>query len=248
MTRSCSSTRFYSIPSLGLALCLSLWLCAPLQAAELPLRAFSATYDVKSGGMTLGTAKLSLEPYEQQWRWRLTTKVNAFISIFVSDQPYSETVFTQSGNRMLLQSIVIGDENDSKDIETADFDWQQGKMKVLRKGKHKKRELTTDVYDLQSIHLLGAAMQLSDRQESRVQFYRKGKLIEAQMVYRGESKVRLKDKEVATHIYEHSISGADESLKYHYDQHNPLLPVLIQSNESGKSKSSMKLLKVEWQS
>jgi hypothetical protein len=244
MTMFCSNSRFCLIPSLWLAL----WLCAPLHAAELPLRAFTATYKVKASGMTLGTAELSLEPYEQQWRWRLTTKVNAFISVFVSDQPYSETVFTQNRDRLLLQSIVIGDEKDKDDIETAKFDWQSGIMKVLRKGKHKNRTLTTDVYDLQSIHLLAAAMQLSNQQDSRVQFYRKGKLIEARLVYLGEGNVNIDDKEIAAHIYEHSISGSKESLKYYYDLQHPLLPLLIQSNESGKSKSSMKLLKVEWRS
>jgi len=244
MTRLYSNSRFYLIPSLWLAL----WVFTPLYASELPLRAFTATYTVKASGMTLGTAELSLKPHEHQWRWRLTTKVNAFVSIFVSDQPYSETVFTQEKGRLLLQSIVIGDENDKNDIETANFDWQSGEMKVLRKGKHKNRILTTDVYDVQSIHLLSAAMQLSSSQESRVQFYRKGKLIEARLVYLGESSVNLKDGEIPTRVYEHSISGAEESLKYHYGEQHPLLPLLIQSNESGKSKSSMKLLKVDWKS
>lgn len=244
MTRSRSNNRFCLIPSLWLVL----WLCAPLQAAELPLRAYTATYKVKASGMTLGTAELSLEPYEQQWRWRLTTKVNAFISIFVSDQPYSETVFVQSGDKLQLQSIVIGDKKDPDDIETAKFDWQLGQMNVLRKGRHRERTLTTDVYDLQSIHLLAAAMQLSNQRDSRVQFYRKGKLIEARLVYLGEGSVKINNKKITTHIYEHSISGSEESLKYYYDPQQPLLPLLIQSNESGKSKSSMKLLKVEWRS
>lgn len=244
MTRFRSTNRFCLI----LSLWLPLWFCLPLQAAELPLRAFTATYKVKASGMTLGIARLSLEPREQQWRWYLTTEVSSFVSLFVSDQPYSETVFVQQDGRLLLQSIIIGDENDRKDIETADFDWQNGSMKVLRKGKNKNRKLTTDVYDLQSIHLLAAAMQLSNQRDSRVQFYRKGKLIEARLLYLGEENLKVDGKSVATKIYEHSISGADESLKYYYDQENPVLPVLIQSNESGKSKSSMKLLDVEWHS
>lgn len=244
MTRFRCNSRFNSIHSLWLALLL----CVPLQAAELPLRAFTATYNVKASGMSLGTAELSLEPWEQQWRWRMTTRVSSFFSIFVQDRPYSETRFTLGEDGLHLQRIVIGDDNDSNDVETADFDWESGEAKVLRKGKRRSLKLTTDVYDLQSIHLLAASMQLRQQRENRVMFYRKGKLSEARLVYLGEGSVEIDGKEVDARIYEHTLIGRDESLKYYYDARNPLLPLLIQSNESGKSKSRLKLLRVDWRS
>jgi hypothetical protein len=245
MTRTCSNSRFHSIPSLLLALCL----CATTaQAAEVPLRAFSASYDLTADGLSLGTAELSLEPYGKLWRWRLTTRARGIYSLFIRDKPYSETTFTQDMDGVRLQQIVIADENDKDDIETASFDWEHGQLQVLRKGRRHKLALGKGVYDLQSIHVLAADMQLTQRDNSTVQFYRKGKLVKSRLAYLGEGSIDVDGEETVARIYEHTVSGSKEKLKYYYDERNPLLPVLIESSKSGDSPSTLKLRKVDWRS
>jgi hypothetical protein len=80
--------------SLVLSLMLSLSVSA--RAAEVPLRAFTATYDLTAKGMNLGTTKLSLEPVKDLWRWRVTTKARGIYSMFIRKKPYSETTFSHN--------------------------------------------------------------------------------------------------------------------------------------------------------
>ena len=231
-------------------LSLGLSLGVTARAAEVPLRAFTATYDLTWGGMNLGTTDLSLEPVKELWRWRLTTRARGIYSMFIRKKPYSETTFSHSHDQIRLQQIVIADENNkNKDkYESASFDWKSGQMQVIRKGKHSSVALTTGVYDYQSIHLLAAAMQLQDRDNATVIFYRKGKLVESRLVFRGKGSVEIGGKDIDVRIYEQTVTGSKTRVKYFYDQKNPLLPLLIERRREDDSPSTLKLREVEWRS
>ncbi len=247
MTMRTSNNRWYTPASLLLALCLGVASQAGA-AEELELRAYTATYGVKGRGIALGTAEISLQPFEGGWRWRTTTRANAFVSLFTRDRPFSETTFSWNGDELRLQKILIADENDRKDVETASFDWAGGSVDILRKGKQKQLQLTQEVYDLQSVHLLAAIMQTRQQQEVSFKLYRKGKLIDSKLVYLGSGKLEVAGEEIDAHIYEHSISGSKESLEYYYEASRPLLPLLIKTRKSGKNRSQLKLRSTDWQS
>lgn len=244
MTKQNSKIRSCTLTSLLLALCLA----APSYAAQPELQAYTATYSVKGRGMSLGTAEISLQPFENMWRWRMTTQANAFVSIFTSDKPVSETTFTWGADGLRLQKIHIGDENDDKDVETASFDWNAGQMDVLRKNKESKVKLAAEVYDLQSIHLRAAIMQANQEKEASFQFYNRGQLIESKLVHVGNDRLQIGDREFDASIYEHSISGSDKSLKYYYGAARPTLPLLIEDQKSGESRSELRLQEVDWKS
>lgn len=229
-----------------LGLMLSLGVSA--RAAEVPLRAFTATYDLTAKGMNLGTTKLSLEPVKDLWRWRLTTKARGFYSVFIRKKPYTETTFSHNQDEIHLQQIKIADENDKDTYESASFDWNVGQIQVTRKGKHSSVALTTEVYDYQSIHLLAASMQLQDLENATVSFYRKGKLAKSSLIFRGEGSVKIDGKDIDARIYEHTIVGSKTRLKYYYDPKNPLLPLLIEGRRKDDPPSSLKLREVEWRS
>lgn len=257
MNRPCSKLRSSIPPDLrllasGLLATLLLGLVLGISngamAAEVPLRAFTASYDLSMSGMKLGTSELTLEPREQMWRWRLTTRPSGLVSMFTSKKPYSETTFIQDRDQMHLLQIVISDENDSKNLESASFDWGSRQMQVLRKGKHSSVTLTNDVYDYQSIHLLATAMQLQQLTEAIFTFYRKGKLVESRLVFRGQSSVKVGDSNTDANIFVQTISGSKTTVKYSYDLQNPLLPLLIESRKGDDAPSTMTLRKVDWRS
>jgi hypothetical protein len=232
MIRPRSTIRFSLVPKLSLVqvlaqslmLGLMLSLGVTARAAEVPLRAFTATYDLTAKGMNLGTTKLSLEPIKDLWRWRLTTKARGIYSVFIRKKPYTETTFSHNQDEIRLQQIKIADENDKDTYESASFDWNGGQIQVTRKGKHSSVALTTEVYDYQSIHLLAASMQLQDLENATVSFYRKGKLAKSSLIFRGEGSVKIDGKDIDARIYEHTIVGSKTRLKYYYDPKNPLLP------------------------
>ena len=232
--------------SLVLSLMLSLGVTA--RAAEVPLRAFTASYDLTTKGMNLGTTTLSLEPVKELWRWRLTTRARGIYSVFIHKKPYFETTFSHNHDQVRLQQIVVGDENNKEIIESASFDWKNGQMKAVRKGKHASIALTTGVYDYQSIHLLAAAMQLQELKNATASFYNKGKLVETRLIFRGTGSVKIGGKDIDARIYEQTTTGSKTRVKYYYDEKNPLLPLLIERRRADESPAVLKLREVEWRS
>jgi hypothetical protein len=217
-------------------------------AEEVTLRAFTASYNLTKSGIKLGTVELSLEPQEQIWRWRLITRPSGLLAMATSKKPYSETTFIREHDQIRLQQILIADENDSKNLESASFDWKSRKMKVLRKGKRSSVNLTTEVYDYQSIHLLAAAMQLQQLNEVTFTFYRKGKLVESRLVYHGKASLKVGDRDTNANIFVQTISGSKTRVEYSYDLKNSLLPLLVESRKGNDAPSTMTLRKVDWHS
>jgi len=228
--------------SLLLALCLSL----PVLAKEGPLRAFTASYSLHKGSIHVGTARLNLAPYEQLWRWHLTTRASGIIAVFVHKKPYSTTTFNHVQGEVRLQEIVIGDEKDEDEYESASFDWEAGRMKVLRKGKRKSVKLAAAVYDYQSIHLLAAAMQRLQSNEETVDFYRKGKLTKSKLVYLGEEMVDIGDRKIEARVFRQTVEGSSTVIRYFYDPNHPLLPLLIENRKGDSSPAILRLIEVDW--
>ena len=252
MSRACSKTLSSILPEPHLltTLLLSIALTAStgVMAAEVSLRAFTASYDLTKSGIKLGTVELSLEPLEQVWRWRLITRPSGLLAMATSKKPYSETTFIREHDQIRLQQILITDENDSKNLESASFDWKSRKMEVLRKGKRSSVNLITEVYDYQSIHLLATAMLLQQLNEMTFTFYRKGKLVESRLVYHGKGSVKVGDRDTNANIFVQTTSGSKTTVKYSYDRQNSLLPLLVESRKGDDAPSTMTLRKVDWHS
>ncbi|MCP4471619.1 MAG: DUF3108 domain-containing protein [Gammaproteobacteria bacterium] len=242
MNRSRLNSRSISIPSLLLALCL----CLPAFAEEVPLRAYTASYNLHRGSLHIGMAEISLEPVEQLWRWRLTTRARGIYSLFIHKKPYSETTFSRVHDDVRLQKIVIGDEKDKDEYESASFNWEAGRMKVLRKGKRDKVKLAAGVYDYQSIHLLTAAMQRHQLDEETVDFYRKGKLVKSRLVYRGEETIDIGGRQIEAKVFMQTLDGSDNVIRYFYDADKPLLPLLIENRDGDDSPNILRLREVNW--
>jgi hypothetical protein len=236
--------------SFGLALCFALGLFSPAGAADISLRAFSASYDLHKSGMHFGTAELSLAPFENHWRFRLTTAALGIYALLYSKKPYTETTFNLEQGTLHLLSIVLSDAKgeNSEDDESVSFDWTKGIIKAVRKGKQVQLALSEDVYDYQSIHLLAASMQLQQLQQTTVSFYRKGKLTESKLVYQGETGVDIQGEEIAARVYEQTIEGSSTNTRYYYDAQHPLLPLLVETRKKDESPTILRLRKVEWRS
>ncbi len=216
--------------------------------AQVPLRAFTASYDLTRGSMHLGTTELTLKPLGKKWQFRLSTRARGIYAVFINNKPVSETSFSNDQDQLLLDQIIISDEKDEDEYESASFDWKKGQMKVLRKGKHSDVALTDSVFDYQSIHLVTAAMQIQQLKHAEVAFYRKGELTQSSVSYRGESSVTINGNKTNAQVFEHNVTGSSTRLKYYYDAQNPLLPLLIERRKSDDTPITLRLRKVDWQS
>lgn len=243
MNRPCLNNHSISIPSL---LLLALSLISPGLAAEVPLRAFTASYDLYKGGMHVATAELGLQRVDESWRWHMKTEARGIYALFISKKPYSETTFILANNEFQIQQIVITDKKDKKVYESATFDWEKGNMEVLRKGKRKQLPLSAGVYDYHGIHYLAARMGRQQLDSATIDFYRKGKLVKSRFVYSGEGKVNINGEAIGARIYEQVTVKSNSKIKYYYDAENPLLPLRIENLKSGESMTVMTLRKVDW--
>lgn len=225
---------------------LTLSIFSPGLAAEVPLRAFGASYDLYQGGMHIAITEISLQDTDGLWRWRMTTRARGIYALFFSSSPYSETTFTLDKNDIQLQQILVADMADKKKNESANFDWNKGTIAVLRRGKQKELPLDASVYDYNSIHLLTAAMQLRQQESAIVDFYVKGKLVKSRVVYSGTGNVDIDGESIGAIIYEQVMVRSNSKIKYYYDAENPLLPLRIEKLESGESPAVLSLRKVDW--
>jgi len=232
----------------SLLLSLILSLSVTVKATEVPLRSFTASYILTTKGMDLAIATLSLEPVKELWRWRLTTRARGIYSMFFRKKPNSETTFSHNPDQVRLQQIVISDEYDKDEYESASFDWNSGYMQVMRKGKRSSVALTRGVYDYQSIHLLAASMQLQQLKNATASLYGKGKLVETKLIDRGEGTVKIDGKDTEARIFEQTTAGSTLRVKYYYSVQNPLLPLLIERRDEDDRLITMKLRDVEWRS
>ena len=243
MNRRHSNLRSAITPSLALMLAL---VCHPPVAAESALRPYQATYDMYYGGMHVAITELTLEHRNEQWSWRTLTKARGIYRMFTKKQPFAETRFSLDGDAPLLSEIRLSDYGDERHYETARFDWNDGRMKVLRKGERWEVDLADGVYDYQSIHLLAAEMRRAQRKTSTVDFYRKGKLVKSRVVYGGRETVSIDGKQVTVDVYDQVVTRSNGKVKYFYDVDNPLLPLRVERIEPGNSSSVMTLREVDW--
>lgn len=225
---------------------MALLLSLPLGAADLSLKPFTANYRLYKGGVHVADSELGLNHSGDLWRWYMSTKASGIYSLFSKRNPYSETTFFFSGSEPKLHNILVADASDEKKYETARFDWEQGKIEVLRKNQQQQLELNSSVYDYHSIHLLAASMSQLQQEYRLVDFYHKGKLLHSQLIYNGKGILELNGTEYQTNIFEQGIIGSDSIVKYIYDAKNPILPLRVESIQKGESSSILLLQQVNW--
>lgn len=215
-------------------------------AADVPLRAFSATYKLYQGGMHIANSELRLEPTGDDWRWRMTTRARGLFSLFVRKQPFAETRFERGADGFRLREIVISDEKRPGRQEAARFDWQRGRVDILRRGKQFDLPLESGVYDYQSIHLLAASLPRRRGSEAMIDFYYKGRLGRSRVVYAGDASVNLDGEARPAHVFEQVLLHSNSRIKYYYDAQRPLLPLRIERLEAGESPTVMTLQSADW--
>ncbi|MGD2170796.1 MAG: DUF3108 domain-containing protein [Gammaproteobacteria bacterium] len=215
-------------------------------AAEVALRPFSASYDLYQGGMHLAIMDLRLERQGEVWRWVSITRARGIYKLFTDKQPYSETRFERFGDQLLTIEITLGENGGEQPEENARFDWEKGRLEVLRKGKSKDLRLHDQVYDYQSIHLLAASMGQQQLDKATIDFYRSGKLVKSRFIFSGRQTVDVGGSSVEANVYEQVLAKSKSKIKYYYDAQKPLLPLRIEKLEAGESPSILSLREVKW--
>ena len=241
MIRHRSSNRFASTLSLLLLLAAA----SSVGAADLPLQAFTATYELHKGKRFVATTEIRLVRSGERWHWNSLTQARGVYAWFTRKKPFHQTSFSQQHGRIRLHRIQLHDDRRKNPRETARFDWDQGRMEVSRKGKHKQARLDGEVYDYLSIHLLASAMQLRGQQRASIDFYRRGKLVESELRHLGRERVDIHDRTIEASLFEQRLAGSDTRIRYFYDPDNPLLPLRILTLQDDEKPATLTLRQVQ---
>jgi hypothetical protein len=231
---------------LGLCLLASFILPPSTMAGGIELTPFNARYSLYNGSIHIANIDLSLQRFEETWQWRMTTKPTGFFSLFTSKKPTSETTVRVADNVFQLQQIFISDPGNKKNDETAFFDWEQKAAIVERRKKESLFDLSAEVFDFHSVHMLAAQMTLQKTKSRTVDFYHKGRFIKSTLNNRGPANLALPDKTVKANLFEQEMVGSEAKLKYFYDSKNNFLPLRIERQNSGDSTSIMVIKQVIW--
>lgn len=206
--------------------------------------AFKAQYAVFKGGLHLANSEITLDRSNNYWRWSMTSKARSVYQLFSDSQPHTETIFSLKPIGAKLYNILITDQKDRDQFESVRFDWTTKTVDIQRKGKHKIESFPGPVYDYNSIHFLIAQMQNEGLVNTTFTFYRKGKLIESNLQFKGESKVEINEKFIKTYRYQQKLESSKSVITYDYGLDNPIIPIRIERIHPNKKSSIMILQSV----
>ncbi|MDJ0776488.1 MAG: DUF3108 domain-containing protein [Gammaproteobacteria bacterium] len=233
-------------PSVAL-LAMALLLALALPARAVDLRAYNATYRLYKGGMHVGNSSIELARNGDYWHWRMGVRARGFYSLFTRKQPLVETLFAPGEDSIRLHRITVSDAGNGKSSESASFDWSNGEVEVHRKGKRRTLPLEGGVYDQQTLHWLAATMLEREQKSLSVTLYRKGKLVDSILSYRGRGIVAIDGEEHDSHIFTQWTQRSSSRLRLYYDVDNPMLPLRVERQESGDTPAILQLESVDWQ-
>jgi hypothetical protein len=219
---------------------------APGIADELKLRAFDASYSLYIAGLHVGYTQLSLSQSGDLWRWQTSSKPRGVYSLLSNKKPYSETRFSLSEGRYLIQNILISDEGDNNLYETAHFNWPNKQAKILRKKVTRSASISDDVYDYHSINWLVANMMKTEKTELEVDFYVKGEVVKSIVKRIDNQNIEAAGQKVSAWVYQQKTANSSSTLNYYFDPVKPLLPIKIEKLKPGKKTSILLLKSATW--
>jgi hypothetical protein len=205
---------------------------------------FKAQYALYKGGLHLANSEIILDRSNNFWRWSMTSKARSVYQLFSDSQPYTETILSLKPIGAKLYNILITDLKDREKFESVRFDWTTKTADIQRKSKHKIEFFSDPVYDYNSIHFLIAKMHSEGLVKTNFTFYRKGKLIQSNLEFKGKSIVEINEKSINANRYQQTLQSSKSTITYDYGIDNPLLPIRIERLHPSKKSSIMILQSV----
>jgi len=229
------------LPSIALLIA-----CLSAPAAEIdPFEPRSDRYEVSWGSVGLGEGTISLSPLESGcYRYESVTEPLAIVR-WTYGSPREISEFCVVGDRIVPKHFAYSNDKRSKDSFTLDFDWSAHKVKTIKGGEVKLRELPDNAYDRFVMQLvvkqwllrnLGVAkpapIELQMVDHRRIKTYR--------FALTGRERVQTPAGSFDTLLVER-VNVADTSMRFWVAPERGYIPVKVQRIEDGEVKLQMLL-------
>ena len=189
---------------------------------------FTASYKVFRDDQYVADASFSLAQRNGVWVWSMGTRARGIYSWLTRKKPFIYThVQENSPGQPLLSMELSGDYPDKSAQQASWFDYDKKMVYFSDKKKQLKLPFSTPIYNYHSINLLYPQMKLDGANNRQIQFYKKGKLLTANV--RLETDIEIPDGDSVLKVDKLTQTYPDNKdvIQYYY-QDGKLAPLKIE--------------------
>jgi len=219
---------------------------AAMPAAAAELKPFTANYNITWGGISAGTATLTLKhEADGRWTYQSVTTARGFFRLAMPAELRSRSVFTVQDGKVVPQQFVAedGTTNTSKDQEL-NFDWAAGRVT----GKFEKSAVNLPLQPglLDSLSVQAALMHelLSGRTPARFVLVDKGRIKDYNYSAEGEDILRTPLGEHRTVIFRSARPGSPNGTWFWCAPDMNFLPLKVERREGKNVQWALRLQSV----
>jgi hypothetical protein len=224
-----------------LALAVTMAATAPASAAE--LRPFTANYTITWGGMSAGTATLTLQRQpDGRWTYQSVTTARGFFRLAMPAELRSRSVFIIQNGSVVPELFVAedGTSSSSRDQELR-FDWAAGRVT----GKFEKTAvnlpLQPGLLDTLSVQVALMHELLAGRTPAHFALIDKGKIKDYNYTSEGEDTLRTPLGDSRTVIFRSSRPGTSNGTWFWCAPDQNYLPLKVERREGKNVQWSLRL-------
>ena len=216
---------------------------AALPAAAAELRPFTASYNITYGGLSAGTATLTLKrESDGRWSYQSLTTARGFFRLAMPAELRSRSVFTVQDGKVVPEQFVAedGTSGSSRDQELH-FDWAAGRVTGKSEKSTVNLPLQPGMLDSLSVQVALMHELLAGRTPARFVLVDKGKIKDYNYTAEGEDLLRTPLGEHRTVIFRSSRPGSSSGTWFWCAPEMNFLPLKVERREGKNVQWSLRL-------
>ncbi|HYP80793.1 MAG TPA: DUF3108 domain-containing protein [Steroidobacteraceae bacterium] len=216
---------------------------AALPAAAAELRPFTASYNITYGGLSAGTATLTLKrESDGRWSYQSLTTARGFFRLAMPAELRSRSVFTVQDGKVVPELFVAedGTSGSSRDQELH-FDWAAGRVTGKSEKSTVNLPLQPGMLDSLSVQVALMHELLAGRTPARFVLVDKGKIKDYNYTAEGEDLLRTPLGEHRTVIFRSSRPGSSSGTWFWCAPEMNFLPLKVERREGKNVQWSLRL-------
>ncbi len=190
------------------------------------------------GNMYVAKSYFTFNKENSEWVWIMKTRPRGIYSWLTSKEPFAETRLQEKQSEIQLLLERTGDYPDKPADRNTWFDHQNKKIYSMNKQEISVLDLKDNVYNYHSVHLLHPLLVEQNLSEKKIQFYKRGKLIESTLKLEKQVEITVEKKKMIADKITQTFKDSKNILIYYY-QGPTLAPLKIEQIKPGKDNSIM---------
>lgn len=207
-------------------------------ARAITISPFDVRYHVYRGDIHVANTQFSLTKQQFEWVWFMRTSPRGMYSWLTRKKPFAETRMQETEQDIQLLLEKTGNYPEKQAKRNSWFDHVNKKVYSMNGRVIRKLDLTENVYNYHSVHLLYPQMLEKDSLQMTINFYKRGKLLESTLILQKHIELPAKSGKMIVDKVTQTFKDSNKKMVYYY-QGKTLAPLKIEQITPGKDKSVM---------